>query len=85
MGHRLMQKAMDKAAVEGIPFGLLFCIPELRSYYASMGWIHKPVAVTMDWEGRNGVPIPDKNICMVRELAGLRFPSGPIHLNGADW
>lgn len=85
LGRRLMAKAMDHAAAQGIPFGLLFCIPELESYYASMGWVLNPVAVTMDWEGQIGVPIPEKNICMVRELAGLRFPPGPIHLNGADW
>lgn len=85
LGRLLMARAMDHAAAEGINFGLLFCIPELESYYASMGWVLNPVAVTMDWEGQRGVPIPDKNICMVLELAGLSFPPGCIDLNGADW
>ena len=31
------------------------------------------------------IPIPGKNIVMVRELAETPFPPGDLHLQGPDW
>ena len=85
LGRRLMEAAMDAAAADGVAFGLLFCVPKLGPYYGAQGWKVNPVEARMDFEGRLAVPIPGKNICMVRELAGPVFPSGDIDLRGADW
>ena len=85
LGKALMRAAMVQAEADGVPFGLLFCVPELGPYYASLGWSIRDAEATMRWEGVDGVPIPGKNICMVVELAGQPFPEGDIDLLGADW
>jgi hypothetical protein len=43
------------------------------------------VDTRMDYLDGKNVPIPGKNIAMAKELAGTPFPSGDIHLRGADW
>ncbi len=85
LGSALITGAMDQAARRGIPFGVLFCIPELERYYARYGWTRHDVDVRMDYAGQRNIPIPGKNICMVKLLAGRPFPDGDIHLQGADW
>jgi predicted N-acetyltransferase YhbS len=85
LGKALMRAAMVQAEADGVPFGLLFCVPGLGPYYASLGWSIRDAEATMRWEGVDGVPIPGKNICMVVELAGKPFPEGDIDLLGADW
>ncbi len=85
LGSTLITGAMDEAARRGIPFGVLFCIPELERYYARYGWTRQDVEVRMDFDGERNVSIPGKNICMVKLLAGRTFPAGDIHLQGADW
>jgi len=85
LSRRLMTEAMDEAKRRGIAFGLLFCVPGLESFYASLGWIRTDEAVTMrDKEGRP-VPIPASNIAMFKPLGSTPFPTGPIDLRGRDW
>ncbi len=85
LGSALISGAMDEAARRGIPFGVLFCIPELERYYGRYGWARHDVEVRMDYAGERNIPIPGKNICMAKLLAGRPFPAGTIHLQGADW
>lgn len=85
VGAGLMERAMTEARRRDVPFGLLFCVPELAKYYGRYGWKPRAEAVTMDYNGKTGIPIPGKNICMTLSLAGLEFPGGDIHLGGADW
>lgn len=84
LGGLLLGRGMDEAKRRGIPFGLLFCVPELERFYNSNGWRTIDVAVLMQYEGRTQ-PIPGKNIAMVIELAGRPFPTGDLDLCGADW
>jgi GNAT superfamily N-acetyltransferase len=85
VGDALMHAVMDEARRRGIPFGLLFCVPQLEKFYASLGWRRIDVDARMDFEGREAIPIPGKNIVMVRELAETPFPPGDLHLQGPDW
>lgn len=85
LGAALMTTAMDEAARRGVPFGILFCVPELERYYARYHWIRRDVDVRMNFDGQRDIPIPGKNICMVKRLADRPFPEGGIHLQGADW
>lgn len=81
----MMEAAMSEAVSRQAQFGLLFCVRGLERCYSVMGWQTVPAQARMDFEGRSNVPIPGKNITMVRELAGDRFPEGDIHLGGPDW
>jgi predicted N-acetyltransferase YhbS len=85
VGAGLMERAMAEAWCRGVPFGLLFCVPELAKYYGRYGWKQREVAVTMDYHGETGIPIPGKNICMTLDLGKSEFPGGDVHLGGADW
>ncbi len=85
VGAGLMERALAEARRRGVPFGLLFCVPELAKYYGRYGWKHREVAVTMDYNGETGIPIPGKNICMTLKLGESEFPGGDVHLGGADW
>jgi predicted N-acetyltransferase YhbS len=85
LGLALITAAMDEAAIRGIRFGLLFCVPTLEKYYARFGWVLHPADVRMDFEGQRNIPIPGINICMVKTLSDQPFPDGDIHLQGADW
>ena len=80
-----MDRALAEAAKRGVPFGLLFCVPELEGVYGSMGWSKSDETATMLDEHGSSVPIPQKNIAMHISLSQDRFPSGPIHLRGRDW
>jgi predicted N-acetyltransferase YhbS len=81
----LMDRALAEAARRGVPFGLLFCVPELESLYGTMGWHKSDENATMLDEHGRCVPIPEKNIAMHISLGQDRFPPGPIHLRGRDW
>jgi len=80
----LMRRCMREAKSRGVPFGILFCVPELETLYAAMRWQTVEVNVTMAFEGRHQ-PIPGKNICMVLDLGGGEWPQGDIDLQGPDW
>ncbi len=85
LSRRLMTESMAEAARRGVRWGLLFCVPGLERFYASLGWKTLDVSVTMA-DGRGGTePIPGKNIAMALPLAGEPFPSGNIDLQGRDW
>jgi len=80
----LMRRCMREAKRRGVPFGLLFCVPDLEKLYAAMRWQTVNVGVVMQYEGQTQ-PIPGKNICMVLDLGGGAWPEGDIDLNGPDW
>ncbi len=76
VGRQLMIEAMNEALGHDIQYGLLFCIPELEHFYASLGWI----------KTREKVMMADvKNITMFKELADGKFPRGNIDIQGRDW
>ena len=85
VGPRLMTAAMTEAQRRGIPFGLLFCIPELERYYGHLGWTRLDITATMLDPEHGEVPIPGKNIAMVLPLAQQTWPVGNIFLQGMDW
>ena len=80
-----MDEAMAEAVRRRIPFGLLFCLPELEPLYAAMGWRRTDRTVIMHDEQGRSVPLPQKNVAMSIELGDDRFPSGPLDLEGRDW
>jgi predicted N-acetyltransferase YhbS len=85
LSRRLMTEAMAEAVRRGLRWGLLFCVPGLGRFYASLGWRKLAVPVRMS-DGRGGTePIPAKNIAMALELSDEPFPAGDIDLQGADW
>ena len=85
LSQRLMTTAVHEARRRGLCFGLLFCMPELESFYARLGWRRIDRAVTMrDGAGRT-VPLTAKNIAMELALAGDPLPPGAIDLEGRDW
>jgi GNAT superfamily N-acetyltransferase len=81
----LMRIAMAEAAARAIPFGMLFCLPDLEKIYIPMGWTTIAAVVEMRDEHGNRTALPDKNITMVACLTSKRFPDGPIDLMGRDW
>ena len=84
-GLRVLAAVTREAARRGLAFGVLFCVPELERYYRRDGWNLRPGTARMDYDGQADIPIPDKNICMVKCLTPAVFPGGAIHLQGADW
>ncbi|NUN94005.1 MAG: GNAT family N-acetyltransferase [Verrucomicrobiae bacterium] len=84
LSRRLMEAAVAEARRRGIPFGLLFCVPGLERFYASLGWTTLSVRVRMVYGGEE-TEIPAKNLAMGLDLAGRPFPAGDLHLRGADW
>ena len=81
----LMQAALDEAARRGLPFALLFCLPELERFYAAGGWTRLDRPVTMLDENGRPAPLPSKNIAMQIALGEERLPPGPVDLRGRDW
>jgi predicted N-acetyltransferase YhbS len=84
-GMRVLETVAGEAVLRGIAFGVLFCVPELERYYRRNGWEIRDVAVRMNYDGQDNVPIPGKNICMVKRLTDAVFPGSEIHVQGADW
>ena len=85
LSRRLMDEAFAEAVRRRVPFGLLFCVPELEPLYSSMGWQHTDQPVTMRDEQGRSVPLPRKNNAMFIELGNDSFPRGPLDLRGRDW
>jgi len=81
----LMQAALAEAQRRGRQFGLLFCVPRLERFYASMGWRRRAGRVFMTVADGQTAPIPDKDIAMVLEMGAAAFPDGEIHLQGPHW
>jgi predicted N-acetyltransferase YhbS len=85
VSQALLQAALAEAKQQAMPFGLLFCIPELAAFYRSTGWRESLAQITMlDERGAVG-PLPEKNVGMQIALVEEPFPPGPIFLNGRDW
>ncbi len=84
LAHRVMRASMEEAVRQGIPYGLLFCVPELERFYSRLGWVTVEPEVTMVYEGVEQ-PIPGKNIAMVHDLESAPLRPGVVHLLGADW
>ena len=85
LSRRMMDETVAEAVRRRIPFGLLFCAPELEPLYASMGWLRTDQPVTIRDEQGRSVPLPRKNIAMFIELGGDPFPRVPLDLQGRDW
>jgi len=85
LSRTLMMEAMAEAGRRGVPFGLLFCVPGLERFYASLGWQCCNVPVTMRDEKGLPAPIPARNIAMALSLGPAPIPKGPLDLMGRDW
>ncbi|MBN1555706.1 MAG: GNAT family N-acetyltransferase [Phycisphaerae bacterium] len=85
LSRELMNESMAEAKRRGIPFGFLFCSPQLAKFYASLGWRTTHAAVTMHDENGLDVPQSDKSAAMFLNLTPQTFPEGDIHLQGRDW
>lgn len=85
LAQALMTESMAEAWRRKIEFGLLFCVPALERFYASLGWRRIDAPVCMRDETGGKAPLPSKNICMVLALSGKAFPEGAIDLLGRDW
>jgi len=84
LAGEVMTQAMAEAARRKFDAGLLFCLPELATVYARVGWqpVDRPVRRIHDG---CDVPIPAKNVTMFYPLGVVELPPGPIHLAGDDW
>ena len=85
LSQALMTDSMTEAFRRGIEFGLLFCIPELERFYATLGWKRIEEPVFMQDEKGARAPLPSKNIGMYLLLSGKPFPAGAVDLRGRDW
>lgn len=85
LAQALMTESMAEAWRRKIEFGLLFCVPELERFYASLGWRRIDGPFIMRDESGARDDIPQKNIGMVLLLSGKHFPRGTIDLCGRDW
>ena len=85
LSGQLMNRAMDEARRRGIPWGLLFCVPDLSAFYGRLGWRKIDRPVTMQDEHGRPTALPAKNIAMVLDLSSARLPDGPLDLCGRDW
>ena len=64
---------------------MLFCDPELESYYVTIGWNRLPYRVTMDDYNGCETQLPANLIPMVKVFGAESFPSGDIYLRGPEW
>lgn len=85
LSQALMIQSMAEAWRRKIRFGLLFCVPDLERFYASLGWKTIDGPFFMRDESGAKKSIPKKNIGMILLLSGKPFPSGVIDLRGQDW
>lgn len=85
LSQALMTEAMAEAWRRGIEFGLLFCVPELERFYASLGWRRIDAPLFMRDEKGMKKRVPQKNIGMILLLSAKPFPPGAIDLRGRDW
>ena len=86
-GRGLAQKGIAEAVRVtmqdwGLKHGLLFCFPQLRTFYESLGWAarREPVWVSQP-NGRMALP----NLSMVKSWEGGEWPSGEIEIEGFPW
>jgi predicted N-acetyltransferase YhbS len=85
LGALLMIRALAESRRRGIDFGLLFCVPGLARFYASLGWHIQERAFFMADETGTLERIPEKNIGMTLTLGTHPFPPGEVDLQGRDW
>jgi predicted N-acetyltransferase YhbS len=85
LSQQLMIEAMLKAREDGAAHGILFCVPGLERFYASLGWAVSLENILMFDCNGTSVSMPEKNICMTLPLRDTPVPPGTIHLQGADW
>ena len=85
VGKELVLRAQDEAERRGLLHGMLFCTPDLESYYVSMGWNGPAYRVTMNDLTGCLTPLPAGLIPMVKLFGAGIFPPGDIYLNGPEW
>lgn len=85
LSQALMTEAMAEAWRRKVPFGMLFCVPELERFYSSLGWKRIDVPVHMRSQSGRKEKLPSKNIAMTLQLSHIPFPSGAVDLCGSDW
>jgi predicted N-acetyltransferase YhbS len=85
VGRDLVLKAQDEAESRGLTHGMLFCEPELESYYISIGWNRSAYRVTMDDSNGCVTPLSASLITMVKVFGAGSFPQGDIYLGGPEW
>lgn len=85
VGKKLMIKAQNEAVKRRIPYGMLFCTPDVKKFYVSLAWYEHKSRVTMDALSGNSIPITVNDIPMVKVFSRGIFPSGEIYLRGPDW
>ncbi|WP_171165455.1 GNAT family N-acetyltransferase [Streptomyces sp. I05A-00742] len=71
--------AMDHARNLGLPFGLLFCLPELVGLYERLGW--HPVTDDVEVEQPAGPRTMPLRTLWTGLRAGTEWPSGPVRLH----
>lgn len=84
-GKEAMRRAMTEAGRRGFDGGMLFCLPTLEAYYASLGWRGMESNSIQVGEDGTERPIPAKNIAMYFPLALAELPLGIVRLCGNDW
>jgi predicted acetyltransferase len=65
-----------------VPFGLLLCAEELKSFYARCGW--QEVASFLSFMQDEQIRRLETCV-MIQTLAGERWPAGKIDLRGLPW
>ena len=85
LSQQLMDRALLEARRNAIPFGLLFCVPELERLYTSLGCARStyPSRCMTNWAMR--CPSPARTSRWWWNYLPSLFPQGPIDLQGRDW
>ncbi len=81
--RRLIERAVEFFGQEWkVEAGLLFCLPQLERYYASLGW--QPLKETVLIEQPSGqIKMPFR--AMVFPCQGRPWPAGEVELRSLPW
>jgi len=85
LSDKMMSVAMAEANRRSFDAGLLFCLDQLETVYARMGWSRLDADVYVADDKKGKALIPAKNITMFYPLKVKQFPAGDIDLAGTDW
>jgi len=80
LGKQLLKMALHQSTVQGYPFAILFCREPLVPFYQANGWLLPEDSMIM-WRDRE-LPVHMRSNCpMYRQLAGQKWPEGPIDVH----